>query len=86
MRRLVAALLAVAFVALAWAPHVHAGARAENECAACIVRTAEPAPDQPLVLGPAPAERAPAAVAPVQPLAAGAPLGAVPGQSPPAHA
>jgi hypothetical protein len=86
MRRLTAALLAAAVVALAWAPHVHAGVRGENECAACIVRTAEPVADQPLELAPPPAGRAAAVVAPAQPLPAGAPLGAVPGQSPPAHA
>ncbi len=86
MRRFTAALLAAAFVALSWAPHVHAGPRGEAGCAACIVRSAEPAPVQPLAPEPAPVARVAAVLAPLEAPRAGAPLGAIPGQSPPAHA
>lgn len=86
MRRLAAALMAAALVALAWAPHVHHGLRGHGECVACVVRGAEPPPDLPLELGPALAGFVEVVPAPVVPLPAGAPLGAIPGQSPPAAA
>lgn len=81
-----AALLAAALVALAWAPHVHAGPRGAHECAACVVRGAEAASSEPVELAPAFVRFVAAAIAPVEPPRTGAPLGAIPGQSPPAAA
>lgn len=84
MRRLLAAVLAAAFVALAWAPHVHAGPRGAHECAACVVRGAEAASSEPVELAPPFVAFVEASAAPVEAPPAGAPLGAIPGQSPPA--
>jgi hypothetical protein len=85
MLRFTAALLAAALVALAWAPHAHAGPRGAHECAACVVRGSEAASSEPLELAPELVRFvAAAAVAPAEPPRTGAPLGAIPGQSPPA--
>ncbi len=86
MRALVAAGLALVLLVVAAGPHVHTAAHGAESCAVCVARNADVArsetPDmtpEPLVAGdPAPAP----ALAPVS----GAPLGAVPGQSPPAAA
>jgi len=82
--RAVLALALSLLVTLAVVPaHVHADGHGGVECAACAVRTGEPAAAVVLDLAPQalPAGEAPAApgLAPVT----GAPLGAVPGQSPP---
>lgn len=86
MRALLAAGLALLLALGATAPHDHAAASHSEDCAACLVRSAdvpgEPAPE--LAPGVAP-EGAPAA-APGLPPVSGAPLGAIPGQSPPAAA
>jgi hypothetical protein len=81
----VAALLAVSAVR----PHVHDAStpdHADAPCAVCQLRSAEPARDLVLDLAPAvvPASEPlpPVGLPPVT----GAPLGAVPGQSPPAAA
>jgi hypothetical protein len=86
MRALVALLLAFALVATAAIPHVHVHATGGDECAVCVLRhTAPPRseiPDvKPIVSLEGEAQPAPG-VAPV----CGAPLGAIPGQSPPAGA
>lgn len=86
MRRFAAALLAAAFFALAWAPHLHAAPRGTHECPACLVRAAEAAGSEPLDLAPPLVAFVEAVATPVEPPAAGAPLGAIPGQSPPFHA
>ena len=86
MRRFAAAVLVAGLVALAAAPHVHVGPGFAHECAACVLRGAEPGPTEPLELGPAPAPFAEVVAEPVQALPVGAPLGAIPGQSPPAVA
>ncbi|BDG01562.1 hypothetical protein [Anaeromyxobacter oryzae] len=83
MRALVAAGLAVFLVVTAAAPHVHTGPHGADDCAVCVVRHADAArtatPDvAPVVVVVAAPERAP-----VLPHLGGAPLGAVPGQSPP---
>jgi len=78
------AILAAVLVALtAAAPHQHAGAEGSHGCMACVTRAGEEAvaatPDvRPLALPPQPVPAAPAGSP-----AAGFPLGAVPGQSPP---
>ncbi len=86
MRTVVAALLAALMVALAWAPHVHAGPLGDHECPACVARGAEPAASEVPDLGPTVAVVVEVPSAPVTPPPAGAPQGAVPGQSPPARA
>lgn len=86
VRSAVAALLAAVLVALAWAPHVHQGPHGDHDCAACIARGAEPAGSQLPDLAPRPAFREAAVPAPVVAIPVGAPLGAVPGQSPPVYA
>jgi hypothetical protein len=86
VRSAVAALLAAVLVALAWAPHVHDGPHGDHDCAACIARGAEPAGYQVPDLAPRPALREAPTPAPVLAIPAGAPLGAVPGQSPPVNA
>jgi hypothetical protein len=78
------AILAALLVALgAAAPHQHAGAEGSHGCMACVARAGEEAvsatPDvRPLALPPGTVFAAPAGAP-----AAGFPLGAVPGQSPP---
>ncbi len=86
MRSAVAALLAAVLVALAWAPHVHVGPHGDHDCAACVARGAEPAGSATPDLAPPPAVREEKERAPEAPAPAGAPLGAVPGQSPPVSA
>jgi len=82
MRVLIAATLALLLTAVVAAPHHHA-APAGEECAACVVRAGEAAESKtpglaalPLALGELVAE-------PESLPRDGAPLGAIPGQSPP---
>jgi hypothetical protein len=85
VRTAVAAALISVLLALAWAPHVHTGPHGDHDCAACVARGAEPArsaepdlaPVRTFVVEPA------AAVGTAEP--PGAPLGAIPGQSPPVN-
>jgi hypothetical protein len=86
VRTAVAALLAALMVALAWAPHVHDGPHGDHECPACVARGAEPARSEVPDLGPQVTVVVEIPAAPVTPPPAGAPQGAVPGQSPPASA
>lgn len=86
MRAVVAAILALALVLAAGAPHVHAHVVAGDECAVCTLRhTAPPRTELPDVAPVAIVAGDPAAT-PGLPPVAGAPLGAVPGQSPPVPA
>jgi hypothetical protein len=84
MRAVIAAALSLFLVLLAIAPHVHhEGPHGTEECAVCVSRGADvpraQTPDvEPVALPAGDAPLAPG-LAPV----AGAPLGAVPGQSPP---
>ena len=87
MRQLLQLVAVLSVLAAAASPHVHAGhPPADEPCPACLVRGADvPGPVVPDLAPPvSPAE----AVTPVPGLApvTGAPLGAVPGQSPPAVA
>ena len=86
MRAVVAAVLALALLAAAAAPHVHAHAAAGDECALCTLRhTAPPRTELPDV-APVVVVAGDPSAAPGLPPVAGAPLGAIPGQSPPAAA
>jgi hypothetical protein len=83
MRAALALVAVLAVLASAAAPHHHGGVLGSHACAACVTRGAEPARDEtPAVAPPATHSRlvvSPPRQAPV----AGAPQGAVPGQSPP---
>ncbi|MCM2332990.1 MAG: hypothetical protein NDI82_03480 [Anaeromyxobacteraceae bacterium] len=83
MRTVLAATLALALAVAVTAPHLHADGHGGGDCAVCVVRGGEVATTQTPDLSPAdlPAGEAPAA--PPRPPVCGAPLGAIPGQSPP---
>lgn len=86
MRTLVAALLALALVVASAMTHVHAQGGGSEDCAVCVLRhTAPPAAEVPDV-APIVHVTDEASCAPGVPPVTGAPLGAVPGQSPPAGA
>jgi hypothetical protein len=84
MRPLLAALLALHLVLVAFGPHVHSAAHGAEECAVCVVRAADVAESQEPDLSPSPLPVGAPAAAPGLAPVTGAPLGAVPGQSPPA--
>jgi hypothetical protein len=87
MRAVVALVLCAVLFALSWAPHVHHhDARGDHECPACIARNSEAAhyevPElEPVWVGFVRVLE----VAPFEPASTGAPLGSVPGQSPPVN-
>lgn len=87
MRALVAAGLAVFLVFLAGAPHVHhPGSERTDHCAVCVARDADAARSESPDVAPAVVLTEDAGAAPGLPPVCGAPLGAVPGQSPPRNA
>ncbi len=81
--RAVLAIAAVLLVLVAVvAPHHHGGAYGDHACAACVFQGGESAHSETPDVSPSPVVAgAPAAL--VAQVAPGAPLGAVPGQSPP---
>lgn len=85
MRALLSASLALFLALAALAPHVHVGVQGAEECAVCVAsgRGAEPTPAASVVAAPAESHAAEPAPAPGIAPVLGAPLGAVPGQSPP---
>jgi hypothetical protein len=84
MRIALAASLALLLLVSAVSPHVHSAARGTQECAVCLVRGADVPRSEVPDLAPLPSpESEPPAIPDLAPLA-GAPQGAVPGQSPPA--
>jgi hypothetical protein len=86
MRALLAVALALSILLGVAAPHVHLGGHGTESCAVCVLRNADvPHGEAPDV---APRVHAVVAVvgAPTPPPVTGAPLGAIPGQSPPAVA
>jgi hypothetical protein len=84
MRVLVALVLSVAVALAAAAPHLHLhAAQGGEECAVCQARSGEAATRQSPDLRPADPPVETVAAWPVLRPVAGAPLGAVPGQSPP---
>ncbi len=66
------------------APHHHAAPGAAHECVACTVGSGVEAGEATPVLGPPPSRVAAALPLPGASPVTGAPLGAIPGQSPPA--
>ncbi len=86
MRSVLAAALALALLAAAAAPHVHAGPAGAEQCLACVAHGADAARTEAPDLAPPQAVAGEPACAPGLPPVSGAPLGAIPGQSPPAGA
>lgn len=86
MRGVLAAVLALSVLLCAAEPHVHLGGGGEEVCAECMARLG----DVPRSETPDVAPRTVTASEPAEPAglppATGAPLGAIPGQSPPAGA
>jgi hypothetical protein len=82
MRAVIAATLALLLTAVVVTPHVHA-ARGGEECAVCVARGGEATESQTPVPSPLPLALGGLVVAPRSLPADGAPLGAIPGQSPP---
>ncbi|HTN52406.1 MAG TPA: hypothetical protein VML50_08410 [Anaeromyxobacter sp.] len=82
MRVLLATGIAIFLIVAAGAPHVH-GARGAQDCAVCVARAAEPLGDPTTDLQPIRAFATPIPPAPGLAPVHGAPLGAIPGQSPP---
>lgn len=83
MRAAAALLTALLVLAVAVAPHHHAGIEGSHACAACSAKAAEEAGPGVPDLSPRPALAGDLAPAPTGRRPGGAPLGAVPGQSPP---
>jgi hypothetical protein len=84
LRSAVATLLAVAVLVLAAAPHVHeAAAQDRQECVACATARAAASPAAVPDVAPQRVVEELVALAPGLAPVTGAPLGAIPGQSPP---
>lgn len=85
MRALLAAALALVLVAAVAAPHVHAQATttSSDECTLCTVRHAAPPPIAVPDVAPIVLVAGAVPCAPGLPPVFGAPLGSMPGQSPP---
>jgi hypothetical protein len=85
MRAVLSSLLAVHLLLAAAAPHVHLPSEgaASEPCATCVTRTADVAATRTPDVAPAPVPAGAAVPAPGLAPVTGAPLGAVPGQSPP---
>ncbi len=88
MRALVAAALAIGLLVLGAVPHVHpAGhARGDGECALCMARSGDVAHSETPDLAPGVLHVEEVVAEPDHAPVTGAPLGAIPGQSPPAAA
>jgi hypothetical protein len=86
MRAAVALVLSAVLVALSWAPHVHHGVRGDHDCPACVARCVDAARSETPDVAPQQVPLPGVVIAPVEIEPAGAPLGAIPGQSPPANA
>jgi len=82
MRAAVALVLSAVLLALCWAPHVHHGDD-DHDCPACVARTVEAAHHQTPDLAPVRVSFAEVVEVPIEIEPSGAPLGAIPGQSPP---
>lgn len=83
MRAVVALVLSAVLLALSGAPHVHHGIQGDHECPACLARTVDAARNETPDLVPEPVRFRGVVFAPIEIVPAGAPLGAIPGQSPP---
>ncbi|HEY6099900.1 MAG TPA: hypothetical protein VIW03_10750 [Anaeromyxobacter sp.] len=83
MRALVAAFLALGLVLTVAVPHVHAAGHGGSECAVCVARHGDVARSETPDLAPQVLHAEPVQMRPAFGPVTGAPLGAVPGQSPP---
>jgi len=85
MRAAVAAALSLYLALVAVAPHAHGltGGHGGEECAVCVARGGEAAKPQIPCLAPTAVPAGEVVLAPGLAPVAGAPLGAIPGQSPP---
>ena len=83
MRAVLALILSAVLVVLAGAPHVHRGPQGDHECPACLARTVDAARSETPDLAPRAVRFLQVVFTPVEIVPAGAPLGAIPGQSPP---
>ncbi len=86
LRTVVAAGLALFLVFMAGAPHVHEGAHGAEHCAVCVARHADVPCDGTPDLAPVPTLAIGVQLEPGLAPVTGAPLGAIPGQSPPRSA
>jgi hypothetical protein len=86
MRSLLAAALAVILVGAAMGPHIHLGPHGDHDCVACQARGVEEARSETPDVAPERVRFLGLVQVPVEAPPAGAPLGAIPGQSPPALA
>jgi hypothetical protein len=87
MRALVALGLSVFLVLSAGLPHIHTGGpHGAEACAVCVARNADAARDETPDVAPVAILAGKPVAVPGLPPVYGAPLGAVPGQSPPAAA
>lgn len=85
MRALVATLLALSLLVAIGGPHAHAHSGTHG-CAVCVLRHADAPKAEVPDVAPAAHEVGEVACEPGLPPVTGAPLGAIPGQSPPAGA
>lgn len=83
MRALVAVALTVGLVLAAAVPHVHPAGHGSGECTVCVGRHGEAARSETPDVAPQVLHAEAMALAPGLAPVTGAPLGAVPGQSPP---
>jgi hypothetical protein len=83
MRPAVAAALALFLLVTAAGPHVHTGPHGREDCAVCVVRNADVARTATPDVAPVAFVAGDPPPSPGLPPVSGAPLGAIPGQSPP---
>lgn len=86
MRALLAAALAIGLLVIGVVPHAHLTGHTGEECALCVARHGDVAQPETPDLTPGVPNVEAVVAEPVQAPVAGAPLGAIPGQSPPAAA
>ncbi|HTT71309.1 MAG TPA: hypothetical protein VMG32_08810 [Anaeromyxobacteraceae bacterium] len=83
MRTVLATALVLLVLATGIAPHVHEGPLGRHTCVACVVASSDPATSATPDLAPLPRVESAVVLPPPELRGVGAPLGAVPGQSPP---
>jgi hypothetical protein len=84
MRALVATVLSLALLVGVVHPHVHVDGHGSEGCAVCVLRHTDAPPSDTPDVAPRVHVVADVVCAPGLPPVSGAPLGAIPGQSPPA--
>jgi hypothetical protein len=83
MRALLAAVLALGLLLTVVAPHVHPAGHGSGDCTACLARQGEEARSETPDVAPGVVHVDAVAAQPAHAPVTGAPLGAIPGQSPP---